>query len=292
MVNLLTNLVDRALERAPVLQRRPRSAFEPVKESTPIRRHEDADNRLSEDEVFAESERAVRPKPTSKVNNLRIDDGRSSSREQHDSNATITPIEQPIEVTAIEPKPRRRSPDRRFTDADAGKDAATLDDSLTREITPQHKSDRQNKPEPSIETIVETRLERKVVPTALTDEPPVEEITLLPQTLSNSQQSTPDNLIARQSDTPKQTPPQRDATALIKPAQQHRATRQETQPSMPTRLKAEPTQHAEPATPTINVTIGRVEVRAATPVKRTEAPGRSGPKLSLEDYLHGRSKGN
>lgn len=48
----------------------------------------------------------------------------------------------------------------------------------------------------------------------------------------------------------------------------------------------------ESSAPGIRVTIGRIEVRAITPppARRTE-PARSGPKLSLDDYLKQRTGG-
>jgi hypothetical protein len=46
------------------------------------------------------------------------------------------------------------------------------------------------------------------------------------------------------------------------------------------------------ASPVINVTIGRVEVRgAAAPVPRTPARPRATPRLNLEDYLAARARG-
>ncbi len=48
---------------------------------------------------------------------------------------------------------------------------------------------------------------------------------------------------------------------------------------------------APPPAPTVRVSIGRIEVRAiqpAPPPGAPPAPRRSGPRLSLEDYLRGR----
>ena len=59
------------------------------------------------------------------------------------------------------------------------------------------------------------------------------------------------------------------------------------------KVSAEPEAKPE-GTPTIQVTIGRVEVRAitppATPAPRTR-PARPGPALSLDDYLRERNRG-
>jgi hypothetical protein len=57
-----------------------------------------------------------------------------------------------------------------------------------------------------------------------------------------------------------------------------------------TRERAQPAaEHLDAAMPpTINVTIGRVEVRASAPAKRAESTRQTAPKLSLEEYLRGR----
>lgn len=62
---------------------------------------------------------------------------------------------------------------------------------------------------------------------------------------------------------------------------------QRREPAAPRRAPAP----AEPG-PTVQVTIGRVEVRAVPPAAPSPAPGRrTGPAISLEDYLHRRDRG-
>lgn len=46
-----------------------------------------------------------------------------------------------------------------------------------------------------------------------------------------------------------------------------------------------------PAEPTIQVTIGRIEVRAVTPGSRPKSAASAAPRLSLEDYLRSRGGG-
>ncbi|HEY5676906.1 MAG TPA: hypothetical protein VIR81_08975, partial [Myxococcales bacterium] len=62
---------------------------------------------------------------------------------------------------------------------------------------------------------------------------------------------------------------------------------QRREPAAPRRAPAP----AEPG-PTVQVTIGRVEVRAVPPAAPSPAPvRRTGPAISLEDYLHRRDRG-
>jgi hypothetical protein len=64
------------------------------------------------------------------------------------------------------------------------------------------------------------------------------------------------------------------------------------QPSLPVaaRPAASPAQLSEASEPVVQIHIGRIEVRAVTPPPSAPAsrPRPSGPKLSLEDYLHQR----
>jgi hypothetical protein len=45
---------------------------------------------------------------------------------------------------------------------------------------------------------------------------------------------------------------------------------------------------APPAQPEVNITIGRVELRAAPPPPAPAAPMRTAPRVSLDDYLQSR----
>jgi hypothetical protein len=60
-------------------------------------------------------------------------------------------------------------------------------------------------------------------------------------------------------------------------------------PRVPSRRSAEPKLSAPPAPPTIQVTIGRVEVRATATAPAKQARPSAKPTLSLEDYLRARS---
>jgi hypothetical protein len=290
MTNLLASLVDRTLERAPVLQRRQPTLFEPVKEAMLTRRL-DGGYSLREEEMLAESEKPVSQAPTSEVNAV-IGKPRSSSRPQK-SNGAATLIPQAIDVTTVEEKPKQQpSATNQTAKMDLQPDP-TVRDSLVREVT-EPKSVGPGTPEyqPSIETIVETKLEREVVFQTTDGKEHLEETNLLAQPPKKSEHSTANDVIARRPHARKKPPQHMDVAALTKRPEQRRTTRQETQRAMSPQLQPEHLQAPTPVMPTINVTIGRVEVRATSPTRRAESARSASPKLSLEDYLKGRSKGN
>jgi len=294
MINLLANLVDRALERAPVLQRRQRSLFEPAKGAALTRHHDDAADSLHEDEMLAESQPATPPKRTNEVNSSRISKPRSSAKRDQDLTETAT--SQDADHAALEPKRQPGRSDRRLIEAIDRDDESTIrEESLVRDANDRHQQDRrQSLVEPAHETIMETKVEREVVFIDRRHKSLDEETTLLVSPKHSRQSTANDEMAPRRTDVQKETPPQIDASVVSKPAEQPRAARTET-PQRPTRnrLEAEPPQRAGPAAPTINVTIGRVEVRAAAPAKRPESTRTpAAPRMSLEDYLRDRSKGN
>jgi hypothetical protein len=292
MINLLANLVDRALERAPVLQRRQPSPFEPVHDAALTLRHDDAGDSLVEDEMFAESKSAILKEPDNEVHAERIGIPRSSSQLHQHSTEGKTPPRQAMEVTATEPKPQLRQP---VIDIAHQQNESTIrEESLVQDVSNQHTLNRPKSlvREPSIVTVVERKVEREISLIDRDDARPVEQTNLLVQPSRNSRQPATDDVISRRPETRKQTSAPTADSILRKRAEQRRPPRKDTQRSVRTRLESEPAQRAGPPTPTINVTIGRVEVRATTATKRPDRPRPASPKLSLEDYLQGRSKGN
>lgn len=99
---------------------------------------------------------------------------------------------------------------------------------------------------------------------------------------------------AEAQDTPANTEPPRSPSLAGAPAVQVVATVQPRVAIRPERLHFEPSQSTENGTSTVQISIGRVEVRAImptpTPVQRAarEAPSAA---LSLDDYLRVRNRG-
>lgn len=81
--------------------------------------------------------------------------------------------------------------------------------------------------------------------------------------------------------------------ARERPAAQKQAIPMHTAPPRRDRSPVPPAAITEPAAPSVSISIGRVEIRAAQPgAASTRAAKPTGPKLSLDDYLHGRSGGS
>jgi hypothetical protein len=281
-MNLFASLVDRAFGRAPVLQRRRPTVFEPAKNAVLATRENTFDS-LREEQSFAEVETPA-PREVSKVVENRTDESRVKSPPES-SSATVIP--QATDITIVEEQPAFKA-----SAPEANEKAGDLrirEQSLTQD-TPQELS----KPSPtsslapSLETIVETNPETQVVLQKPGDEKPFDEIDLVADAPQDVPASIVNNIVVLRSIAQKQNADQIDETRLLKPVTQRRHTRQQMQRS--TRERAQPAaEHLDAAMPpTINVTIGRVEVRASAPAKRAESTRQTGPKLSLEEYLRGR----
>jgi hypothetical protein len=281
-MNLFASLVDRAFGRAPVLQRRRPTVFEPAKNAVLATRENTFDS-LREEQSFAEVETPA-PREVSKVGENRTDESRVKSRPES-SSATVIPKATDITIVEEQPAFKASAPE---ANEKAG-DLPIREQSLTQD-TPQELS----KPSPtsslapSLETIVETNPETQLVLQKPGDEKPFDEIDLVADAPQDVPASIVNNIVVLRSIAQKQNADQIDETRLLKPVTQRRQTRQQMQRS--TRERAQPAaEHLDAAMPpTINVTIGRVEVRASAPAKRAESTRQTGPKLSLEEYLRGR----
>ncbi len=292
MINLLANLVNRTLDRTPVLKRRQPTLFEPVKDAAPLTaRHDDVSERMSEDEFFAKPDAAIDQNPRTDITNAQTQV--VSPAQQRPHTASQTPG--PLEVTSSEGKtqlvPPRINSISSITDFQ--EDSVVREKSLPHGETDRHHLNHAAAPvyEPTIETIVERKFEREVVFQDDRHQPHLEETNLVEQLPDNSPQSNANHVRGRRQEARRTSSIKVDSPALNKPAAQRRATEQEMRRGERARLQSESAEGGHQPTPTINVTIGRVEVRATAAPKRVESARPAGPKLSLEDYLRGR-KGN
>lgn len=290
-MNLFASLVDRALGRAPVLERRRPTVFEPAKNAV-LNTRQSALDSLREEQVFADAET---PAPRAMTNDVLHDehvDSRAKSQPAS-SNATSTVIPKATDITIVEEQPAFKPSNRETNDSDESRRNLPMREQALTQEAPQQISKIATTPSlaPSLETIVETKPEAQVALSKPTDENPFDEIDLVADATDDTRALIANNVVVLQSITQKQTSDQLDESRLLKPVTQRRATRQQMQRSGLAR--SQPSQHQldPPAPPTINVTIGRVEVRASAPSKRSESPRPAGPKLSLDEYLRGR-KGN
>lgn len=297
MINLLSSLVDRTLERAPILQRRQPSLFEPVNDAAMMTRHDHFEDSLPQEETVALSttgesvalaadRRTVEPRrgPFSDAPEQFTTPQRPVSTERSVTKKFV------VGDTLAESEPSPLNADPTVT-------VEQLDHSFIRSVPAARQVGEPARLHPgntvtfdrSIETIVESKVEHQVVFKNLAPEHGEEKISRPTPSVETIPQSISDKVVAGPRSAQKETPLRNDRTASIKP--QGQTPTKELQRIRRTRLQPEPQQQAAQARPTINVTIGRVEVRATAPSRREPARAPN-PKLSLEDYLRGRSKGN
>lgn len=285
-MNLFASLVDRALGRAPVLQRRRPTAFEPVKNA--MARDNTIDS-LREEQSYVDVESSATRK-TDKDENSLDEPHVQSQPKTSDAASTVTP--RATDITIVEERPVVK-PSVPPVNENAG-DLPIREQNSTQE-SPQQLSKLPSTPAlaPSLETIVETKPETPVVLQKPGDDKPFDEIDLVADAPEDVQASIVNNIVVLRSIAQKQNSDQFDESRLLKPVQHRRPTRQQMQRSARERSQPAHEPIDTPAPPTINVTIGRVEVRASAPAKRAaESTRQAGPKLSLDEYLRERSKGN
>jgi hypothetical protein len=288
-MNLFASLVDRAFGRAPVLQRRRPALFEPARNVMTTTRDSTGDS-LREEQSYAEAESPA-PRAMSKIVNGSDESRVESQTERSNVTAKVTP--RATDITIVEEQPAfKASVPEANERADGQHDSANREQNLTQESRQQPaKPATTPSVAPSLETIVEAKPGPQIALQKPGDENPIEQVDLTADAPEDVQSSIVNNIVVLRSIAQKQDSEQIDESRLLKPVTQRRPTRQQMQRSAHARSQPAHNQLEAPATPTINVTIGRVEVRASAPARRAESARSAGPKLSLEEYLRGRSKG-
>lgn len=289
-MNLFASLVDRALGRAPVLQRRRPTLFEPVRNAVLTMRDNTIDS-LREEQSYAEAESPA-PREMTQVLKADPDDSRANSKPAS-SNATSTITPRATDITLVEEQPAFKPADRDANESDDGRRNLPIHEQTLTQDAPQQLSQTPATPSlaPSLETIVETKPEAQVSLQRPGDENPFDEIDLVADAPNDVQSAIVNNIVVLRSIAQRQPSEQIDESRLLKPVKQRRPTRQQMQRSAHARSQSEREQMEAPTLPTINVTIGRVEVRASGPAKRADAARPAALKLSLDEYLRGRSRG-
>jgi hypothetical protein len=290
-MNLFASLVDRALGRAPVLQRRRPGLFEPAGNAVLATRDNPADF-LREEQSFAEAKSSAGQETTTRVTNADAEDSRAKSQLPSSiTTSTVTP--RATDVTLVEEQPAFKPVDREADKSDDDRRNLPIREQALKQDAPQQLSQSSTPlPEPSLETIVETKPKFQADLQRPAHENPFDEVDLMADAPEQAPSSVVNNIVVLRTIAQKQNSDQIDEARLLKPVTQRRPTRQQAQRSARARLQSEHPQMETPAQPTINVTIGRVEVRASASAKRADAARPAAPKLSLEEYLRGRSKGN
>src|SRR5215213_337162 len=300
MNDLLTSLVDRALDRAPVLQRRQPTLFEPIAEASFSEQSQSANmSPLEEREIVVESRPSLQKQRLS-INNPSPSPQPSLTREEQS---------QPVETRPIRPRrvddnpPPQNDRDNAVFEAVSNVSRNQAINTIRlEEPRPESKPLVVTKPEEItiaprrlIETIVERRVEREVVKEHATDQPALNEVHAFTQPINQPKPSADDDgrhpKPALKAEVKPPAPPKERTT--IKPLiQQNPVSRRDTPAFIRAAARAESRRSLKQETPpVVHVTIGRVEVRA-TPaaVGKSRVAPTAGPKMSLEDYLRSRSR--
>jgi hypothetical protein len=290
MSDLFTSLVDRTLGRAPVLQRRQPTLFEPAVDAAfSVPSLQEQVNVVESEPLAGESKQfskktAPTPQPQSPLEELEapvLENRPARPRQVRDSPAP----EEQVDTTRVAPvsSPPVRDTTHEEPTRDA-KPSAFVPAPKPLPLTPERR----------IETIVEKRTEREVIKEQTSEQPAIKEIQTLAQ--PNLQQKPPhreDRASTEQPSKPevKHLPAPKEATAIKPLAPKTPPPQRDTPPRLRAAARAEAKRRPQSPAPMINVTIGRVEVRASTPIDgKTHAARPAGPRLTLDDYLRSRVK--
>ena len=299
MSDLFASLVDRALDRAPVVQRRQPTLFERGPDSSFDEEGREHSSRLEEEEIDPKRKPAV-DEQKNFVN--------EPSRLPRTSLLHVEPESQPVEARPARKIQRAEniaSPSDRDTRAIEPVGIASRKDTA-RPVSPEESHHESRTPlvaEPqeitmtpvrSIETIVERRIEREIIKEPSTSHPTIKEV----QTFT---QPSPQQKPAQETESVRPPQPLKAEVKKLTPPKEHASVRRIVEPKASLRpeaprniraaSRAEPKQAPKEAQqPVIHVTIGRVEVRATSPAAKSRAAQPVGPRLSLDDYLRSRGE--
>jgi len=281
MRDLIASLVDRALGRTPVLERRPASVFEPVGDGVFTSRRT-ANDGLEEEESFSE---------------------RNGSDRKQSGELGIAPAASPVSQAAVhtnEVSPRRqRSPEENsLPSAEIRAEVQTV--SAIRQINqslsaPLPETSRVSTEGPPVSSQpIETIVEKRVHEPKASQEIGIDETEVFNRSIENADESHGDAYIVlgERHEVVKTKPAVAVTEQIAKPAVRVMRSQQNRASALSSVIHRESQPIAESPAPTINVTIGRVEVRATSGPQRAQPSRSAGPKLSLDDYLRSRAKGN
>ena len=304
LTDFLANLVDRVLDRAPVLQRRRPSLFEPPMASSAGSSGDTALPRLEEESRAALTERGRAPLPPSPA--LR---GERSGQpeEKRSSRPDPSRIEDPsLSPSSAEDRPKAAPRNlhsyRPMTgESDPRPNRQAAPNARLEENEPGPREGKQ--PGRAVHTLVERRIE-------VVAEQSVEADNRL-RVGGAVPMHVPPSSIPRTAFSLDPVRPQSTSVAEIKPHVGTAPRKKESQgvlvdadksaflPALlaiarqTTQRRAQSTINASanPVPPPIHVTIGRIEVRATPPATPVRQGRTAGPKLSLDEYLRSRGGG-
>ena len=295
MTDFFTSLVDRALDRTPVLERRQPAFFEPLTQSAAAFGEKSSVGNVSPLQV---SEILVESTPVSDAPVVK-----HVSRPRQSTSPREEPETQTAEIQPSRPRvhdvPRPQNDPAEAQSAPLATLRETHVEQPRSEATPTVITKPQEitvAPLRTIETIVERRVEREIVTEHATEKPAIEEVQTFtrptPQLKTNDVRDRPAEQKQSSKAEVKSPLPSKERTTIKPSTETKSVARQDVMPSVRTLPHFESRQAQKlPAPPSIHVTIGRVEVRATPPgTNKSQVAQRVGPKLSLEDYLRSRGE--
>ena len=309
MTDLLASLVDRALDRAPVLQRRQPTIFEPAAEAAVSERSQFGNvSSLAEDETSVEPKLPPRAQKSASTTNPSQFSSQSPPPEEPRRESAESVSMRRRDNPKVDPLPEDDRERKRLESARPalisestanaiGHEARRPSDRLVPHAIAR-REDIEVAPQRLIETIVERRIEREIISEHSKDSPAMKDEPADARLLNGHPESSGDigGKQARQplrvETKPRGNSKEEKTTKPLIPTKP--APRTESAPTVRTVSRVASTRSLkEPTAPTIHVTIGRIEVRA-TPLTTGRAPTTrpAGPRLSLEDYLRTRGEGN
>jgi hypothetical protein len=273
MTDFLSALLDRALDRAPVLERRRASLFEPVAGFGPSF----APPMEGSTEEIGYVPRTL-PSAPERMEPALVHHPRATPSEETAAPSNVTPAPPPAPPPSIERTPFRETP--RVPVTPAPNETVVV---AKRIETEERRIER------------ETEIVRPVMRTA--PAPPVEtrrEATRpAPSPAFEAQRPrATDEMVAQRAEPRELALKIPVIPVAARPAKPAAPAPVLAQPPRPLMRIQPAEQERKSAEPTVQVTIGRIEIRAVPPPwPHTAAPRPTTPKLKLEDYLRARSGG-
>jgi hypothetical protein len=291
MSDFLSNLIDRALDRAPLLERRRPARFEPGQEMMGAATSPFENAEMRGEEIAGSHREAER------TSGSPMADGRTIISPPVSPRSSLPESVEVLTTSGEGASPQRTLPPIPATPFPPGPNAAARH----RETDRPHNRDEIIRTR-LIETIVEKRNEpapstsskpevgRKEIPPP---SPSGQGNPLRPLIIQTIERERPDSARPRRGGERAEAPSSMPLRAKPVPAPQPTVA-ERAQPRMNHSPRPAPgEQQRQPALPAVQVTIGRLEIRAvssaAGPPRRTRA---AAPKLSLEAYLQSRNGGS
>ena len=275
MSDLIASLVDRALGRTPIIERRRASMFEPIVNGVfkPAHVIEETDQEADANPGNGNHHKSVQLSDQTRAKS-------SPARPTQDVPFSNEVRANQHVIGEALPRTEFRTVTENVSFVTTTRDQDELKPVPPRRAVPDVP--------PPVETIVEKKAQE---PDVVADDD-IDERSFSQRSSTTTLETTRETYIVLD----RQRRPVQSKPAIVtdnKMAQRGlRVASREKKPRLQSAIRTGPQEAiAEPPTPTINVTIGRVEVRATSHPQRAQPSRSTGPKVGLEEYLRSRGRG-